>query len=367
MLMKKTITAITFALMTTTASADSVYDSLQGVGLNSIKEWSSCNNITYRAQVATVKEYKQVFDHGWDHIVIVQCAQNLFPGDTLDETLLRKKFRAYRNTIEQIALDHPNATWVVSFKGYDPVGKDWNYSGIKATELYQRIETSDRMQDQFIRYWQIAAEEFRGLDRVAFNLMNEPEFTGWRGKSKWFKLATRAIDTIRDYDPSRWIIVEGIHKSLVGRGKSPSSIMKTIDRPNIIYGFHYYGAGRDLAFDHSWMRKNRLDSVRDIDSHARKSLNTITRWGQKNGVPTALTETGLVGIGYTNNGLPNEERARFARDVLTPWHKDCGCGISWWALGDTNTPYFRVSNPHHKSQPYPRKRDDLLFDALELK
>ena len=48
--------------------------------------------------------------------------------------------------------------------------------------------------------------------------MNEPEWHKIsKGKKKWRKLSLEAIDTIREISPNRWIILEGINKSLIAR------------------------------------------------------------------------------------------------------------------------------------------------------
>ncbi len=41
------------------------------------------------------------------------------------------------------------------------------------------------------------------------------------------------------------------------------------------------------------------------------------------------------------------------------------CGLTWWALGDYNTPYLRQSS--EKYQNYPRVPDKSLFEVLNLK
>ena len=41
------------------------------------------------------------------------------------------------------------------------------------------------------------------------------------------------------------------------------------------------------------------------------------------------------------------------------------CGLTWWALGDYNTPYLRQSS--EKYQNYPRVPDQDLFEILKLK
>ena len=355
--------ALAIALASSTALAGpSLHDSLMGVGINSITEWSNCEKIAQKPLIAQDHEYHQVLWDGWDHIVIVMCAQELFPNDQLDEATARVKLEAYRDQIERISKIFPESAWVISFKGYEPVG-GWNAPGEKRTQLYQRIESSSKMQDQFVRFWRVAAEVFEHQERVAFNLMNEPEWTGWGGRSEWLALATRAGKAIRERSPSRTLILEGTHKSLVARN-SAAQMLKPIELGNVIYAFHYYGSNSERWGQYPYKRPTPLDA-----HSASAALADITRFKQKYRVPTALTEIGIIAHDLgTRGGVPTHSRVKFVQEVLMPWHKTCGCGITWWALADRNTPYTRTQDQDWpKAQSYPRTPDLKLFEALELK
>ena len=361
--MKRSVLALAIALSSTTALAGpSLHDSLMGVGINSITEWSNCEKIAHKPLVAQDREYHQVLWDGWDHIVIVMCAQELFPNDDLDETTARLKLEAYRDQIQRISRVFPESAWVISFKGYEPVG-GWSVKGVKQTKLYQRIESSSKMQDQFVRFWQLAAEIFREEQRVAFNLMNEPEWTGWGGKREWLALATRAGKAVREISPGRTIILEGTNKSLVGR-HSATHMLEPIGLDNVIYAFHYYGAAKERWGQYPYKTPVSLDA-----HSADAALKDITRFKHKYGVPTALTEIGIIANSPgTRGGVPEQDRVNFVLNKLMPWHKNCGCGITWWALADRNTPYRRLEDRDWpKAQSYPRTPDTALFEALELK
>jgi hypothetical protein len=343
---------------------NSFHENLMKVGINSTSEWSGCPRIKNIPVVARDEEYIQVLEDGWSHIVIIMCAQELFPEDKLDLKTTSMKLTAYRDQIERISQKFPNSAWVLSFKGYEPIG-GWGEVGVRVTKLYKRIEDSEVMQDQYVEFWHLAANVFKHTNHIAFNLMNEPEWTGFGGREKWLKLASRAASSIREVSPQRTLYLEGTNKSLIGRN-SISSMVKPISFDNVIYGFHYYG-NKEAAFDQG-KSKLREVSIRGTEASTRKALNSISKFKQERKVPVALTEVGIVAkTEFTKGGVPEADRAAFAQEVLTPWREECQCGITWWALGDTNTPYRRLRDlKYPKSQAFPRTPDVALFKALKL-
>ena len=69
--------------------------------------------------------------------------------------------------------------------------------------------------------------------------------------------------------------------------------------------------------------------------------------------------------GALKSGVSAADRAEYARAVYASTVPK-GVGITWWALGDDNTPYQRLRySKSDKSQPR-LVRDDLLFSALGL-
>ena len=64
-----------------TLKADTTKKAFLDVGINSIREWSSCK--TGPIPEAKIEEYEQVINDGWRHINIILCAHNDFPNDKL--------------------------------------------------------------------------------------------------------------------------------------------------------------------------------------------------------------------------------------------------------------------------------------------
>ena len=180
----------------------------------------------------------------------------------------------------------------------------------------------------------------------------------------WTAHLTDLIDHVRRIDGTRPIIVEGIRKSLVGRGRSLDSISLIIERPMLIYGFHYYTPA-DLIV----AREERARGLRDTDlTQAKRHMRELKKFEQDHQVPVMLTEFGPVGqwpekSDYTV-GMSFEDRAQFVETVMAET-RDNGIGVTYYALSDDTTPYIRITHgfPRRHIQPE-LKKEPLLWDAL---
>lgn len=360
-----------------TDTKSQTYKNLMGVGINSMREWTTCIS---GSAVGRVEEYSQVLSDGWRHLSFVICAKDYFPNDLLDERLLRIKLEAIRTQIRELKKQFPDRTFTITFKGYQYAG-GWNEGG-SGTILYQRIIKSKKMEAQYVKWWKLAAEIFKNEKSVAFWLMNEPDYRYKGGLKDYIRLVETAVDQIRKVSPKRWIIVNGTHGSVVGREKSASQLMQPINRDNIIYGFHYYGDRKMKWDDRDWLRKNVVSNATGWDNHLTKSLNEITSFKKRFQVPVMLSEINLVGTSkYVYGGVTIKERARIFGEIIVPWAKSCKCGLTWWALGDDTSPYIRrqdkslgVVEYDRPADMYSRRppknepliRDELLFKALGL-
>jgi len=351
--------------------ADMTKDAFLDVGINSIREWSSCatnNDIP----TAKYEEYEQVINDGWRHINIILCAHNDFPNDKLSTKGFNIRITNLRIQIEALLKKYPDIAFGISFKGYKPVGGTgkygWDVKGIPQAILYKRIEDSPELQKEYLKWWRLVANEFKKIDRVAFTIMNEPEWHKIsKGKKKWRKLSLEAIDAIREISPNRWIILEGINKSLIARDWTARGVMgKPVDRDKIIYGFHYYlttNAGPESE-------NNPKVVVKKINkseySNGWKALKSVIKYGEQYNVPVSVTEFGMTGLLEGIGGVDLNVRTDFVKNTIVKYMDACNeCGLTWWALGDYNTPYLRQSS--NKYQNFPRVPDQDLFEILKLK
>ena len=367
-----------------TDTKSQTYKNLMGVGINSMKEWSGCNNWDkHHSVIGSVEEYSQVLSDGWRHLNFFICAQEHFPNDELDQNLVRLKLESIRSQISQLKTKFPDRTFVIVFKGYDYVEKGIGFSG---TVLYQRIIKSKRMEAEFIKWWKLAAEIFENEKSVAFWLMNEPDYRYLDGLKDYVQLMTKTVDEIRKVAPKRWIILNGTHGSVIGReklNKTIFDIMQPISRANIVYGFHSYGTSKSKWHRFEYANSNAISSISQWDNEIKKGLGEAIRFKKRYNVPVMLSEVGIIAkTKYVNKGVDSKERARFFREVIIPWSDKCDCGISYWGLGDDSTPYVRqrfksLGAPEYArgtskgADPRPPKgipliRDEDLLEALGL-
>jgi hypothetical protein len=74
----------------------------------------------------------------------------------------------------------------------------------------------------------------------------------------------------------------------------------------------------------------------------------------------------MTGLLEGKGGVDLNLRTDFVKKTIVKYMDACNeCGLTWWALGDYNTPYVRQSP--NKYQNFPRVPDQDLFEILKLK
>ncbi|MEO0669963.1 MAG: cellulase family glycosylhydrolase [Pseudomonadota bacterium] len=369
---------LVFAFGTSDASADvwstnavpaKLASGLSQVGLNSNATWTSCRQRTDSDAVVS-----KVLNDGWKHYVYVVCIDdvlNIQKDFAYDSRRLKQRMKTIGDQVRRLSGKHPNATFVVSMKGRLPVG-GWDYydaNGLRATIVYQAYETRADVRESYQKMWQDAASALRdiGSDTLAFNLMNEPEYhnRGRKALSEWKTNTVGIIDAIRSVSPDRVIIVEGIFKSLVGRKLAPNKLVAKLPRTGIVYAFHYYEPDK---FTHK-RDSGGTTFTNGIAREVTKDMRSVVRFSKSKSLPVVVSEFGVWGPyisgGALKSGVSATDRAAYAKTVYDATVPS-GIGITWWALGDDNTPYQRLRfSKKDKSQPR-LVRDDLLFQALGL-
>jgi len=342
---------------------------LQGVGLNSNATWTSC-----RVRPNSDAEVSKVLQDGWSHFVYVVCIDdviNIHRGYSYDQSRLRQRMKAVGDQINRMSRKFPKASFVISMKGRMPVG-GWNHfnaKGLRTTEVYQAYEQRPEVRERFVEMWQDAAKQLSGInaETLAFNLMNEPEYhdLGKSALSTWKSNTLTTIDAIRSVSPDRVIIVEGIFKSLIGRKKSPKSLLPKLPRDKLVYAFHYYEPDK---FTHV-RGAGGADFSNKIKNKVKSDMKSVVRYSKSQKVPVVISEFGVWGPylenGVLKSGVSAADRAAYAKTVYDATITN-GVGITWWALGDDNTPYQRLRySKKDKSQPR-LIADQELFLALGL-
>lgn len=338
---------------------------LKGVGINTAGDWSKC-----RQGANTNADMSRVLADGWRHIIYVVCIDDVIQinnGFRYNPNKLKSRMRTVTSQIRSLSSRFPNAVFVVAFKSRNQIG-GWDAPGLRTSLIYDAYEKSDAVKSSYQQMLRDAAIEAKSIssNKLAFSIMNEPEYHN-RGSSalnQWYEGHLALVDSIQQVDPNRVIIVEGIYKSVIGRQRSPSKLMKKLPRKKIIYGFHYYaphdfthkvGPG-GMTFDKATARK------------VSKDMKAAAAFSRSKKVPVMLTEFGVWGPyptqGALKSGVSSQDRASWAAAVYDGTIPK-GVGLTWWALHDHNTPYQRLRYAGEKRQPKLVK-DGALWQALRL-
>ena len=355
-----------------------VLQPLSGVGINAIGYWSGAGE-----GYVEDRDIDLMVRFGFEHIVFVVNIDKVFnlhgENPVLKTHAAKRLMDRLAQQIRKAVKRYPDMHFVVAFKskeGGRPRGK-W------VSTLHQYLEKNEAFRGEFITAWRIFAESTRDIpeENLIFNLLNEPEFeVPWPTSSKrniWLRIATDAVDAIRVISPKRTIIIEGIGKSLFAkryfmteyyRYDDVDELIKTIERGNIVYGFHSYQPESFTQQGMKWARmaknyKKPFASwmAEQIESDAKR----LGDWARRQNVPVVLAEFGAVGyIKNANEGPASfDDRAKFAAAVRQAYGR-YGIGVTWWSYEKEKTIFQR---DYVKSFiPRSRKPDMLLFEALGL-
>lgn len=159
------------------------------------------------------------------------------------------------------------------------------------TELFDepRLE-----KDRFLAIWdQIARHYQYSPDSVYFEILNEPN--GTLGTIYWNEYATAAIQTIRQSNPQRTLVVGPSNWNSLW---SLAELVLPQDDRNLIATFHYYDP---FTFTHQgaewvggseiWLGTKWSGNSVEMDA-LRNALDLATRWSVKNRRPLFLGEFG---------------------------------------------------------------------------
>lgn len=117
-------------------------------------------------------------------------------------------------------------------------------------EAKEAIENNPAWSNGFVAMWRQLALEFKGTssDRIAFELLNEPQYYGFLGARIWRHYQERLVRAVRSVLPRHTIIVSGR-----GSGFEGLVEMGPLADPRLIYSFHYYYPGIFTHQGASWM------------------------------------------------------------------------------------------------------------------
>jgi endoglucanase len=222
------------------------------------------------------------------------------------------------------------------------------------SDFKARLSKEDEAVEQFADFWRALAQHYStqhystgDVDRVFFEILNEPEFAD---RYRWLGVQTKLAAAIREGAPAFTIIATGARWS----NDDELVFEEPLRDPNIIYNFHFYephlfthqGASWGVYYWH-WLRGlpypsteesaervaalepnevNRLPVIRYGLDHwgpARidAEIKQAAEWARRRGVPLVCNEFGV----YRAYADPRD-RVAWLHDVRTAFEKN---GIGW--------------------------------------
>ena len=172
----------------------------------------------------TQEDIKKIAGWGFDHVRIPVDGYLFYDRETKS---LREEPVAYlTRCIEWCAQNKINA--VIDL--HNITGHAYGQMDVPTPLMVE-----EELRDDFCRFWECMAEHFKGYEdtKLLFELFNEmADATGYQ----WNKLYKRAIKTIHEVDPERWILVGSNYVNSVGY----LDRLDLVDDPYVFYNFHYY-------------------------------------------------------------------------------------------------------------------------------
>lgn len=353
-------------LMISAGLSEKLAESMSGIGLNNIETWTACESPSVKL---AENQLNSIYNHGWSYVTFFECIDlnfSVYQGmpelKSLDETYVRKRARNLAARINLIHSNYPNLSIGISFKARFPVG-GWGAKGIRQTHVNREVEKDDLVFNDYLTMLDIYSEEFSKVDTSSLFIvpMNEPEYHSIpNGREVYKSHITAMIDRIRAKLPEVVIMIEGVNKSLIGRGKTPESLMPIISRDKIVYGFHYYEPDNITHVKDGYVDSLPYDLPRKIQA----DMDEVIKFMDRYGVPVVLSEFGVWGETEARgkkSGLSHQARYEFVSTLLLPLiERDIG--ITWYALNDDNTPYPRSMDVNKRTLRF--DKEPLLWKAL---
>ncbi len=190
-----------------------------------------------------------------------------------------------------------------------------------------------------------------GTDRVALELMNEPQFYPCDGDGgrDWEAVLTGLVRAAREAAPTLTLIVSG------ACGGNVTGLIQLdparLNDDKLLYSFHFY---EPLPFTHEGKSSWSADLVAE-------RFGQVRAWAKANGVPANrlfLGEFGVTAAGKDHAGVPDTDRFAWLDAVRRAGE---GLGAAWC--------YWEYSNPYGMSlTTFDRNRraDPVALAALNL-
>lgn len=193
-------------------------------------------------------------------------------------------------------------------------------------DLWGDGEGSDEARRQFARQWRLFAARYRGVpaDALSFNLVNEPPAVT---EEQYLRVATAAVEAIRQEDPDRLVIADGR-----GGGRDPTPLLAKLKIAQAGRGYepfhlsHYRAGwvqGSDTWSAPTWPLKTGSGVV---DQRALWREH-IEPWQKLEALGVGV----FIGEWGAYNKTPHDVVLAWMKDCLENWKK-AGWGWCLWNL-----------------------------------
>lgn len=220
--------------------------------------------------------------------------------------------------------------------------------------------TDDKALDTCAFHWAHFAERYKSIpnSRVSFDLLNEP---GAFSETSYLHVATRLVEAIREKDPNRLIIADGLRW---GTQAVPSlkslKIAQSTRGYNPIQISHYkanWMAGSDRWPEPTWPLTIKENDVWDKQ---RLQRDYIDPWKalEKSGVGVHVGEWGAF------NYTPHKVVLAWMRDVLDLW-KEAGWGWAMWTFRGSFGPLDSGRKDVEYEEFHGHKLDRQMMNLLQ--
>lgn len=184
------------------------------------------------------------------------------------------------------------------------------------------VDDPEGQADTFVEIWAALAEHFGGQDRIAFELLNEPN--GAATNKVMEPLYARALAEIRAHDTNIWVIWGGGDWNAIGQ---LSGLAKPED-PRVVHTFHYYGP---FEFTHQlapW-HEEPMPAANWGTAEDRKAVGDAMARAAAHHTPVFLGEFGTINKAAPKDRVAWIETARKAAEANgIPWcHWGFGAGF----------------------------------------
>jgi len=182
------------------------------------------------------------------------------------------------------------------------------------------IGTGELTVGYFASFWKKLADEMKSFTNIyGHGLMNEPYDLD--ASTPWFQMAQAAIDSIREVDTDRTIIIGGDDWSSAERWLQKSDTLKHLNDPsgNLMFEAHLY-----FDKDASGSYKKSYDEEECTPTKGIERVTPFVNWLKENGF------RGMIG----EYGVPDDdERWLETTDIFLSFLQQNGVNATYWAAG----------------------------------